>query len=60
MIILQLNTSSDIDKHMRSVINAIEVSQIPVVAYVAPSGARASNAGTFILFASPIAAMVRI
>jgi membrane-bound serine protease (ClpP class) len=57
LIILQLNTSSGLDKYMRSIINTIEVSKIPIVAYVAPSGARAANAGTFILFASPIAAM---
>ncbi len=57
LIILQLNTASGLDKHMRSIINTIEVSKIPIVAYVAPSGARASNAGTFILFASPAAAM---
>jgi len=57
LIILQLNTPGGLDKYMRSIIHTIEVSKIPIVIYVAPNGARASNAGTYILLASPIAAM---
>jgi membrane-bound serine protease (ClpP class) len=57
LIILQLNTSGGLDKYMHRIINMIEVSKIPIASYVAPNGARASGAGTFILYASPIAAM---
>lgn len=57
IIVLQLNTPGGLDKSMRMIVTDIINSPIPVVTYVAPSGARAASAGTFILYASQIAAM---
>ncbi|MGB5133234.1 MAG: nodulation protein NfeD [Steroidobacteraceae bacterium] len=57
MLVLILDTPGGLSDSMRDMIQGILNARIPVVTYVAPSGAHAASAGTFILYASHIAAM---
>jgi membrane-bound serine protease (ClpP class) len=56
-LIIQMDTPGGLDSAMRDIIQAMVNARVPVIVYVAPSGARAASAGTYILMAAHVAVM---
>ena len=56
-LVVQLNTPGGLERSMRSMVQSILNSEIPVIVYVAPTGARAASAGVFLTMAAHVAAM---
>jgi membrane-bound serine protease (ClpP class) len=56
-VLLTIDTPGGLGTSMDEIDEAILNSAVPVIGYVAPSGARAASAGAFVLMSCPVAAM---
>jgi len=59
-LVVQLNTPGGLERSMRTMVQTILNAEIPVIVYVAPTGARAASAGVFITMGAHVAAMAPV
>jgi len=57
LLLIELDTPGGLDQSMRDIVTAELTSDVPIVVFVAPSGARAASAGVFLTIAADVAAM---
>lgn len=56
-LVIELDTPGGLAEAMRTIVQAIYASRVPIIVYVAPSGARAASAGVMVTMAADVAAM---
>src|SRR4029453_9918779 len=56
-LVIQLDTPGGLERSMRAIVQRMMNAEIPIIVFVAPTGARAASAGVFITMAAHVAAM---
>jgi len=56
-VVIELDTPGGLQTSMERIVQRIQASKVPVIVWVAPSGAKAASAGTFITMSAHVAAM---